>query len=280
MRKREAKIELAAQQTPLFACPVCAQPMQVKAGSLICSKGHRRDFSRKGTVNFLNQQVATEYTATMLAARRRMLTAGLFTPFLDAMAAKLVPHQRLLDVGCGEGTPTAYLAHQKQQMAVGFDISAPAINLAGSLAAPVLFAVADLAHLPFVNDAFDTVIDIFSPGNYREFRRVLRPTGQLLKIIPRAGYLKELREGLYSGTRKAEYDNQTVRERFLAAFPQATIQSITYDFPLVADQFTDLMTMTPLSWQAPAERRQAMLTNPPKSIHIEVDLLTVSNLVK
>lgn len=103
MRKREAKIELAAQQTPLFACPVCAQPMQVKAGSLICSKGHRRDFSRKGTVNFLNQQVATEYTATMLAARRRMLTAGLFTPFLDAMAAKLVPHQRLLDVGCGEG---------------------------------------------------------------------------------------------------------------------------------------------------------------------------------
>ena len=40
------------------------------------------------------------------------------------------------------------------------------------------------------------------------------------------------------------------------------------------------MTMTPLSWQAPAERRQVMLTNPPKSIHIEVDLLTVSNLVK
>ncbi|TLQ51505.1 methyltransferase domain-containing protein [Lacticaseibacillus casei] len=280
MRKREEKIQLAAQQEPLFACPVCGNAMRIEKDSLVCSQGHVRDFSRKGTVNFLSQQVATEYTATMLAARRRMLAAGLFRPFLDAMAVHLQPHQRLLDVGCGEGTPTAYLAEQKQQVAVGFDISAPAINLAGSLATPALFAVADLAHLPFVDAAFDTVTDIFSPGNYQEFRRVLRPDGQLLKIIPRAGYLKELRTGLYAGTAKAIYDNRPVLDRFLATFPQAEIHPITYDFPLAADQFADLLTMTPLSWQAPAERRRAMLANPLSSIHIEVDLLIVAHLVK
>lgn len=89
MRKRETKIHLAAAQAPLFACPVCGQPLQVTAGSLVCVNGHVRDFSHKGTLNFLNQQVATEYTTPMLAARRRMLNAGLFTPFLAAMAAKL-----------------------------------------------------------------------------------------------------------------------------------------------------------------------------------------------
>ena len=280
MRKRETKIHLAAAQAPLFACPVCGQPLQVTAGSLVCVNGHVRDFSHKGTLNFLNQQVATEYTTPMLAARRRMLNAGLFTPFLAAMAAKLPKHQRLLDVGCGEGTPTAYLAEAGQQTAVGFDISSPAINLAGGLAAPVLFAVADLAHLPFVNDAFDTVTDIFSPGNYREFRRVLRPDGQLLKIIPRAGYLREIREGLYSGTAKAVYNNEPVLKRFLAAFPDASQETITYDFPLAPTQFGDLMAMTPSTWQAPADQRDQMLAAPPISIHIDVDLLTVSHLVK
>ncbi|MEE6737086.1 SAM-dependent methyltransferase, partial [Lacticaseibacillus paracasei] len=54
MRKRETKIHLAAAQAPLFACPVCGQPLQVTAGSLVCVNGHVRDFSHKGTLNFLN----------------------------------------------------------------------------------------------------------------------------------------------------------------------------------------------------------------------------------
>jgi len=124
------------------------------------------------------------------------------------------------------------------------------------------------------------VTDIFSPGNYREFRRVLRPDGQLLKIIPRAGYLREIREGLYSGTAKAVYNNEPVLKRFLAAFPDASQETITYDFPLAPTQFGDLMAMTPLTWQAPADQRDQMLAAPPISIHIDVDLLTVSHLVK
>ena len=62
MRKRETKIHLAAAQAPLFACPVCGQPLQVTARSLICANGHVRAFSHKGTLTFLNQQVAPEYT--------------------------------------------------------------------------------------------------------------------------------------------------------------------------------------------------------------------------
>jgi 23S rRNA (guanine745-N1)-methyltransferase len=34
--------------------------------------------------------------------------------------------------------------------------------------------------------------------------------------------------------------------------------------------------MTPLSWQAPVAKRQALLDNPPTSIHVDVELLQMT----
>ncbi|WP_179394336.1 methyltransferase domain-containing protein [Lacticaseibacillus absianus] len=274
MRKIMQKSAWLKAQGPLVACPVCQAVMTVSETSLVCVAGHRIDLAKKGTANFLNKPVATEYTTPMLAARRRILEAGFFHPFLTAIAAQLRPSDRLLDVGCGEGTPTATLA-AGVAAAVGFDISAPAIQLTGGLDTAAFFCVADLARLPFGDDTFDVLVDLFSPGNYAEFDRVLRPGGRLFKVIPAASYLRELREGLYGGTDKATYSNAQVRERFLVHYPRTTVREINNDFALTKAQFADLMAMTPLSWQAPAERRAAMLEHPPASMHVGVELLQV-----
>jgi hypothetical protein len=61
----------------LFACPVCHEPLFVEGHSFVCANAHRYDLAKKGTINFLNAPVKTEYTAEMLAARRRVLQAGL-----------------------------------------------------------------------------------------------------------------------------------------------------------------------------------------------------------
>ncbi|WP_461215240.1 methyltransferase domain-containing protein [Lacticaseibacillus sp. GG6-2] len=275
MKKIDQKSAWIANQGPLFACPVCHQAMTLEDHSLVCPDQHRFDLAKKGTVNFLNTPVKTEYTAPMLAARRQVLDAGLFAPFVQQIAQALTGTERLLDVGCGEGTPTAALA-ETGAAAVGFDISAPAIQLAGALDTAAFFCVADLAKLPFVDDSFDVIVDLFSPGAYAEFDRVLKPGGRLFKVIPDSDYLKELRQGLYAGTPKGTYSNQPVLDRFMAAYPDATQTSITYDFPVDAAQFADIMAMTPLSWQAPADKREALLQTPPASIHVAVQLLQMT----
>lgn len=274
MRKINQKAAWMAVQSPLFACPVCQQPMTVVDTSLTCENRHQFDLAKKGTVNFLNKPVPTEYDEPMLAARRDVLTAGFFDGFLDVIGQQLTASDRLLDVGCGEGTPTAKLA-QSGAAAVGFDISAPAINLAGRLETPAAFCVADLARVPFLDRSFSVIVDLFSPGNYAEFNRVLTEGGRLFKVIPQSGYLQELRHGLYAGTDKASYDNSQVKNRFMAAYPQATCQRITYDFPVDAELFTKLVAMTPLTWQAPAAAREALIANAPASVKVDVDLLTV-----
>lgn len=273
MRKINEKAATIAAAGQLFACPVCGGALTVSDTSLVCIQGHRYDLSKKGTVNFLSTPFPTEYTEPMLAARRRVLDAGFFDPFLNAIADQLTHADRLLDIGCGEGTPTAKLA-AKPDLTVGFDISTPAIKLAGALNSPAIFCVADLAHLPFMNDSFTAIADIFSPGAYQEFERVLAPGSTIYKIIPASGYLRELRQALYADTPKATYSNERVLSHFLERYPNATQTPITYDFECNAELFADIVAMTPLTWQAPEKERAALLANPLPSIHVDVVLLT------
>ena len=128
----------------------------------------------------LPKQMKSEYTK-MLSHRRAFLQAGFFKPFLDEIAKQLTANSRILDVGCGEGTPVYQLAQQVPAQYIGFDISKPAIQLASDYNQEGWFCVADLARMPFADQSLDTVLNIFSPSQYQEFKRVLKPDGQLIK---------------------------------------------------------------------------------------------------
>ncbi|KRO16780.1 putative RNA methyltransferase [Lacticaseibacillus saniviri] len=276
MRKIFEKAQFVSDHPGIFACPVCGAELLRDELSLVCANQHRFDLAKKGTVNFLNAPVATEYSTNMLSARRTALNAGLFDPFLDEIKPQLNAADRVLDIGCGEGTPTVKLA-ESGATTIGFDISAPAINLAGALNSPAFFCVADLAHLPFLAGSFTTIVDLFSPGAYAEFERVA-PGGRLFKVIPNADYLKQLREGLYAGSDKATYSNAKVMSHLQQRYPEAQIQRVRYDFALTPALFEAVLTMTPLSWQASVEARTQLLANPPAAITVDVSLITVDSL--
>ncbi|WP_225352530.1 hypothetical protein [Lacticaseibacillus nasuensis] len=62
----------------------------------------------------------------------------------------------------------------------------------------------------------------------------------------------------------------------MAHYPAASVTPITYDWPVNATSFADVVTMTPLSWQAPAANRAALIANPPAAIHVAVELLATN----
>ncbi|VDG20783.1 methyltransferase domain-containing protein [Lactiplantibacillus mudanjiangensis] len=282
MKKIDQGSQFVQRHLALFKCLVCDMPYAaVEDHTLKCPNGHQLDFSKKGTLYFLTHQVQSEYDAAMLAARRRILQAGFFKPIVTAINEQLPAQpQRILDIGSGEGTPLADLLTLHQQpkdVGIGFDISKDGVNLATQLVSPAYYCVADLAQLPFTNNAFTAIMDVFSPSAYQEFERVLAPGGQLLKVVPNANYLVELRHLLFEPTaRQYQYDNQKVLDLFSQHYPQAEQRRIQYEFDLSTVDFNDLMVMTPLHWGATAERLAQARIEGLAKITIDVSLLTVT----
>lgn len=253
MKKIERAENLVQSHLELFQCPVCHHRyLNLTGNSLVCEKGHTIDFNRHGYLHFLNTQGTTEYDRAMFISRRKLLSAGLFKPIIERVN-QLLPAtpQTILDVGTGEGTPLAQLAllRKDRDFYVGFDISKPGITLATQLDTKAFFCIADLRQLPFVDQSFDTVLELFSPSDYREFNRVLKEDGLLIKVIPNADYLLELRHLLYGNKdQHYHYDNSKVLELFKKHYQDAQVIRVRYQFDLPKELITDMVKMTPMSW--------------------------------
>ena len=157
---------------------------------------------------------------------------------------------------------------------VGFDISKEGIYLASDYGENVFWCVADLTNLPFQEDRFTTILNIFSPSNYQEFQRVLVDGGQLIKVVPRSGYLKELRAAFYpEDEKKQHYSNQAVVEKFQETFRESERQTLTYVFDIPESCQLSLLEMSPLEWGVSMEIKEKLQKKPLKRITIDLDIL-------
>ena len=115
-------------------------------------------------------------------------------PLVDLLRRKSLKGKKALDVGCGAGSNTLYLA-AKGVVAAGADVSIEAIRLAKSRMARKklkgFFAAADASQLPFKNEVFDFILDRgcfhhIEPFKRLDFigemRRVLSPQGCYLML--------------------------------------------------------------------------------------------------
>lgn len=285
-------MSLLQNNIDLFRCPVCTGSMELREEkSLVCSHGHCLDVSRYGYVNFLLRPVKTEYDKVMLRARSRVLEKGFFTPLLQQIcktaaeelgfnAARNTDKEiRILDAGCGEGTFLAQATNlfkdyvAANMTGIGMDISKDGIQLAARKYKDLLWCVGDLANCPFMDNKMDMILNILSPSNYGEFRRLLVSAGFLVKAVPGRDYLKELRQVFYSKTDKQDYSNERVLNHFKESFHLIHVKQICYSVNVTRESLDDLIQMTPLSWGVSLERMEEARNAGIKSITVDMTVM-------
>jgi ubiquinone/menaquinone biosynthesis C-methylase UbiE len=112
------------------------------------------------------------------------------------MLARVAKPDRLLDVGCGPGESTVFLAKRfMARTAVGLELEDHPVAFARALAqanaSPATFQRASARHLPFQATSFDLVVSFEMIEHlplwkefFAEARRVLAPGGHLLVTTP------------------------------------------------------------------------------------------------
>lgn len=236
-----------------FACPICQENLTLLETNFKCCNRHSFDLAKFGYVNLAPQiKQSANYNKENFQNRQQILEAGFYQAILDAVSDLLASSKTtttILDIGCGEGFYSRKLQESHSEKTFyAFDISKDSVQIAAKSEPnwAVNWFVGDLARLPIKNANMDILLDIFSPANYGEFRRVLSKDGILIKVIPTENHLKEIRQRVQDQLTNKEYSNQDIKEHFQEHFTILSSQTASLTKTITAEQLQALLSMTPL----------------------------------
>ncbi|HEW8018277.1 methyltransferase domain-containing protein [Streptococcus pneumoniae] len=236
-----------------FACPICQENLTLLETNFKCCNRHSFDLAKFGYVNLAPQiKQSANYDKENFQNRQQILEAGFYQAILDAVSDLLASSKTtttILDIGCGEGFYSRKLQESHSEKTFyAFDISKDSVQIAAKSEPnwAVNWFVGDLARLPIKDANMDILLDIFSPANYGEFRRVLSKDGILIKVIPTENHLKEIRQRVQDQLTNKEYSNQDIKEHFQEHFTILSSQTASLNKTITAEQLQALLSMTPL----------------------------------
>ena len=273
---------------------VARMDLHPRGSALVCEAGHTFDVSHKGYVNFVPAQKPLKgYSKAFFEARREFLSWGYYDHVLQAVSdvvsqaaanASANDRFRVLDAGCAEGyylrgirqaiqstdakvdkaqanaaqaTSGTGPVAPTETLLIGADISKDAVRLAAGGGDPNLWIVDDVANLALADASMDCILNVFTPANYREFRRVLRPGGMLVKVVPGPRHLEQLRRVLGDG----EHDEGDVMRIFQRNCDTTAVIPATRTFDVPPERVPTLIGMTPLAFRLDeAQRRKIMVS--------------------
>ena len=236
-----------------FACPICQENLTLVESSLKCNNRHSFDLAKFGYVNLAPQiKQSANYDKENFQNRQQILEAGFYQAILEIVSDLLSNSKNaktILDIGCGEGFYSRKLQEtHSEKTFYAFDISKDSVQIAAKSEPnwTVNWFVGDLARLPIKDDSMDILLDIFSPANYGEFRRVLSKDGILIKVIPTENHLKEIRQKVQDQLTNKDYSNQDIKNHFQENFTILSSQTASLTKTITAEQLQTLLSMTPL----------------------------------
>ena len=241
------------QTASAFACPICQEALDLVQQSLACPNRHSFDLAKFGYVNLAPQVKASkDYDKENFQNRQLVLENGFYNHILNALSECLSPlahPANILDIGCGEGYYSRSLQERHPDHSFyAFDLSKESIQLAAKSDQEwkVKWFVGDLAHLPLLDQSMDLLLDIFSPANCQEFKRVLAPDGRLIKVIPTATHLQEIRQKVKDHLDQVDYSNEQIIQHFSDHFTIENTIHCQERFELTPALREALLSMTPL----------------------------------
>ena len=237
----------------VFACPICRENLTLVESSLKCENRHSFDLAKFGYVNLAPQiKQSANYDKENFQNRQQILEAGFYQAILEAVSDLLSNSKNaktILDIGCGEGFYSRKLQESHSDKTFyAFDISKDSVQIAAKSEPnwAVNWFVGDLARLPIKDASMDILLDIFSPANYGEFKRVLKENGLLIKVIPTENHLKEIRQKVQDQLTNKDYSNQDIKDHFQNNFTILSSKTASLTKPITAEQLQALLSMTPL----------------------------------
>lgn len=246
-------------------CPICNTSLQPAERSLRCTNNHCFDQAKEGYWNLLPAQHKKSQNPgdnkDMLQARRRFLEAGHYSPLVERLSELTQSAQCILDVGCGEGYYSRHL-----QAHAGLDIAKDGVRMAAKAHPSGQYVVGSAYRLPYEENSFDTLICVFSPLDFDEALRVLKPGGHVYWVGPGAGHLRQLAKLIYD----------EVKPHVLKP-PSAhltALDSVNFSINLAGPELADLLCMTPYYWSASEDKQTAIAELDPHQVDCEFELFS------
>lgn len=273
--KRDAAAALIGQLDKQLRCPFCRHVLVWdQSYRFTCAENHSFDLSKQGSLFLVKQAANSQYNGPLFQARHNMIQQfQLYAPIYEPISLELKNKDVILDAGTGEGSHLNELKKRVPDIVpIGLDLSKDGINQAGKLYRDSVWMVGDLANLPFQNESINVILNILSPSNYAEFKRVLKQGGKLIKVIPGENYLQELREYTNETTNVAYSNHQTVA-LFNQHFSEVQIKTVQYKKELTQTERQAIVNMSPLGWSVSAEAKQMYIQEGQSTITIDLTLL-------
>ena len=260
-----------------FICPVCKQSLRHNEKCYSCAQGHCFDISKDGYVNLLMSQQSSLKRhgddKLMVRARRDFLSAGYYENLKNTLVNTVSHYVKcgvLVDVGCGEGYYSSGISQVNNVDFYGIDISKDALRFASKYVPYGHFAVASAFSLPFKDRSVDCVLSVFAPSAYKEFHRILKDGGYLIKAVPLSEHLWDLKRALYDEPYK---NKPEIRDDSL--FELIDFHEIKYVISVnSSEQVQNLFKMTPYYYKTGRQEAEnlSQKSNLSTTVHFGVEV--------
>ncbi len=255
----------------IITCPNCKSLLHQSEKSLRCQNGHSFDIAKEGYINLLlaNQKKSSNPgdNKIMSNAREAFLKTGQFDFLLDSIESNINSIQnlptdeheniQLLDIGCGTGFYTRNLFKQQGFKKTGIDISKIAVASASVKDKESTYLVGSAFNITIVDNSIDLLLNIFAPIDLEELKRVLKPGGYFVKVIPIGDHMKEVAELVYD---KFIPHQSTIQEDIdsIVLFQIIKVENLKRIISLSRADLLNLISMTPYLYKFDKEKLETL----------------------
>ncbi len=107
--------------------------------------------------------------------------------------------------------------------------------------------------MPMQDHSVDIILNVFTPANYAEFQRILKPNGALVKVVPAPGHMYELRQLAGCNLSHVDVQDHGVAEHLTRHMDLAGRTRTTQTSAVTRELARDLARMSPVTFGMDAQ---------------------------